>query len=290
MGLFRRARSEREQIDRIHTLAAEVYARHGMSGELVPDLDDPVNASIMTERSTFGLANATIACLQAPERQWRSVLERFAASMQAAENAAGPDLDRDRANLRARLLAADALVQGMFGYARPYAPGLVEVLCLDSPQSVATVSDGSLAGRDDVDDLFATGRAQLALEPIDRREVLDDGVTVLDGGSLFIASMVLTPERIAVELGGAPNGFVFVIPDRQTILAHAMDGANSVTALQRLAGIGAGIAAEQRPGGLLSRAVYYAHGDHVQQVTELDPETGAIRILADGPFFDALNR
>ena len=290
MGIFRRARSEREQIDRIHRLAVDVYARHGIRGELELDLDDPVNASIRTAGPTYGLANVTLRCLGAPEREWRSILDRFVLTLLAASATPAVDLDRDRAGLRARLLPVDAVAGSSLTYARPFAPTLVEVLCLDLPESVVTLTDEVLADRDDLDQLFAAGRAQLAHEPIDQREAIDDGVVVLAGGSLFIASLVLTADRIAAELGGAPHGFVFIIPDRGTILAHAMDGANSVAAIQRLAEIGAGISAEQRPGGLLSRAVFYANGPHVQLVTELDPETGATRIIADGLFFEALNR
>lgn len=287
MALFRRARSERENVDRVIRLAVRIYADVGISGELVDDPDDPMNACIRTSDAVYGLANAVLACLNAREREWPAILARFASSLNpgAAEKF---DRDRDRDALRARLMPRDVSAMTSVSYARPFSDDLVEVLCLDTPETVITLQGKELDGYD-FDDLFLEARANLAKELIDSSTLLEEGVVLFEGMSLFIASLVLTPERLRLELGGAPHGFAFIIPDRHTIVAHAVEGASSVPAIQALVRIGSTTSAEHRPGGLLSRHVFFSHNGATDQITFVNQETGALGVLADGPFLEALN-
>jgi len=295
MSLFRRPRTERDQIDRIHALAQRVYASRGLDGELVLDPDDPFNASIHTSAGVYGLSNITLDCLNVPPRQWRALLGRWADKLIASRHLPDIDLDRDRSALRARLYPEDASVSHSISYGRPFAPRLVEALAIDTPQMVSTLSAHALEGYD-LDDLFAVGRENLAFEQIDSRDELEDAIILLSGESFFVASLVLTPERLRAELGGAPRGFVFVIPDRHTILAHAVregslvDGGEvpvTIRAVQRLSMFGHTTSADHRPGGLLSREVFYSRGDDIEQITMTNPDNGIPAISED--FLSAFN-
>ena len=86
-----------------------------------------------------------------------------------------------------------------FGYARQLGP-LHEVLCRDLPETVSTLSDQALAGRD-VELFFAAARRNTELEPSDLQQMpTKSGIDLwlLEGDGFFVASQLpWLPKRIA---------------------------------------------------------------------------------------------
>jgi hypothetical protein len=175
-------------------------------------------------------------------------------------------------------------------YALPFAPGLVEVLCLDLPDKVSTVGDDDLGDLDPTE-LRAIGRRNLQSERIDERSRPSEGIVLLQGASMFVASQLLNPEFLPLEVGPAPRGAVVAIPHRHTLFFHAIAGAESAEPISRLGGFVAQIDRDERPGGLISPHTCYVPPAGatagVQQIPQLDDD-GRMRILADGAFLEAL--
>jgi hypothetical protein len=171
-------------------------------------------------------------------------------------------------------------------YARPFAPGLIEVLCVDEPHTVQILGDAAVVGRD-LDSLWSRGRANLRFESFERNEVAPS-ITFLEGPSLFVASQLLRPGFAEDVIGPAPLGWVFAVPDRHTLAFHVLVGSESVGPISRLAEIMGSVDRDSRPGGLVSANVFYTNGRVVQQISGIDAD-GGVRVEADGAFLDALN-
>jgi hypothetical protein len=284
MGLFR----PHDQFADLERIAAKAFARAGRRGELVHDPDDPLNTQLVTEEGTFGFANLYIALRNAPPRDRTRLARAHVASVVAAAALEVPNLDDEDvlAGLRSRLLSSDVLGLMPLEYARPFAPGIVEVLCVDLPQTVQLLGDPAVAERD-LDSLYSRGRSNLRFERFERTH-MDPSLTFLEGPSLFVASQLVRPGFAAEVIGQAPSGWVFAIPDRHTLAFHVMNGPESVGPISRLAEIMGSIDRDNRPGGLVSASVFYTDGRIVQQISRMDAD-GAWGIHADGAFLDALN-
>ena len=288
MGLFSRRKAEPEKRAELEQLIVATFARHGATGELVRDSDDPLNTALHTpDRQVWGFANLMLRLLDQPERTWRQVVETHVAAILAPKETVDLGTGAGRAMLRARLFADDGPTVRDLAYALPWAPGIVEILCIDRPDTVQTVADSDVAGLD-VDELRAMGRRNLQAEGIDERVELAPGIHVVSGGSLFVASRLLDPEFLDDLLRGAPRGIVVGIPDRHTLLHHAVLGPESADPITTMASLVGHIDRDQRPGGLLSPFLYYLTRDGVQQITAYT-EDGEMAITAEGAFLDAIN-
>lgn len=293
MALFGPKRSHDEQVAEIERLAIEAFAREGITGELVRDPEDPLNTSIRTPwGAAVGLYNLTVKCLSAPERRRpRIVTDHVRSIGPLIQRETIPADLRDPASfvgLRARLMPEDTARLADLSYGRPFAPGVIEVLCLDLPQTVQLLSRDMLADNDPYE-LFAIGRANLRLEPAPSVTELDAGLWLLEGESLFTASRMVDPAFVAERLAPCPRGVVFSIPDRHLLAFAPVTGAESVVTVQKLVMFTIRVTADDCPGGVLSPEVYYRGTDGaIQQITSRG-EDGAIGIRAEGPFLDAVN-
>jgi hypothetical protein len=287
MGLF--SAKPKDELAQLERLAVKEFARAGRRGELVRDPDDPYNTQLVTEAGTFGFANLYIALLASAPRDRVRLARAHVASVGSAAGFEEPDLDDEEvvAGLRSRLISSDVRALIPLEYARPFAPGVVEVLCVDLPQTVQVLGDPVLTGRN-LESLFDRGRSNLRFESFERTQ-MDPSLTFLEGPSLFVASQLMRPGFAADVIGPAPDGWVFAIPDRHTLAFHVMNGAESVAPITRLAEIMGSVDRDNRPGGLVSEHVFYTDGRDVQQITMMDAD-GAWGIHADGAFLDALNR
>lgn len=287
MGLFR-AQPHDEFAD-LERIALKAFARAGRRGELMHDPDDPFNTHLVTEAGTFGFANLYVALRNSAPRDRVRLARDHVSSVVGAAALEAPNLDDEEmlARLRSRLMSRDVLALMPLEYARPFAPGVVEVLCVDLPQTVQLLGDPAVAGRD-VDSMYSRGRANLRHESFGRAHV-DPSLTFLEGPSLFVASQLVRPGFAAEVIGPAPHGWVFAIPDRHTLAFHVIDGPESVVSISRLAEMMGSLDRDNRPGGLVSASVFYTDDRNVQQISMMDAD-GAWGIHADGAFLDALNR
>ena len=286
MGLFR-SKPHDELLD-FERLVVKEFARAGRRGRVIRDPDDPFNTQLATDVGLFGFANVYLALRNsAPAARTRVAREHVLRVANMLQDPT-PDLD-DPASLdflRARIVAAEVVNQVGAEYARPFAPGLTELLCLDLPQTVQTLTDQMVEGRN-LDDLFARGRVNLRLETFGTSELFA-GVNILEGSSLFVASQLLRPEFARDVIGPSPAGWVFAIPDRHTLAFHVIQGPDSVVPVTQLAGLIGSVDRESRPGGLVSRWIYYTDGEVVQQISRMG-ENGTTIIEADGPFLAAID-
>ncbi|THG30060.1 hypothetical protein [Naasia lichenicola] len=158
--------------------------------------------------------------------------------------------------LRARIVPKAIGAEGVFAYARPFAAGLVTVLCVDHPESVETLTDRSVAGAD-LDFLFEIGIANTMRESVDVDREISPGVRVFAGDSLFSASQAIQMEQVVSRrFGSAPLGVAFALPHRHLMLAHRLSDSDSIVAVTRLARLLA-IHSAEAPGGSLSPLVYF---------------------------------
>jgi hypothetical protein len=286
MALFRKARSEREMRADLERLLVEEFERQGVTGELMHDPDDPLNTQLRSAAGTYGFANILLVTLSEPEKRWAQLIRDHVRRVSTKHDM--PDLSDPGtlAMLRARIMPDDISQMIEVRYATPFASDLIEILCLDLPETVKTISDSELTGLD-VAALRAVGRANLALESVSFSDVGGD-ILMFEGESFFVPSQLVDPQFVARQLGAAPRGIVAGLPDRHTLLVHVVKGAASVTAISTMAGFMSTVDRDQRPGGFLSPHLYYLSSAGTQQITELSPD-GETSILAGGAFLEAIN-
>jgi len=187
----------RQQID-------ELTARQTVL-ELVQAELDKINVTYTVEMAPEGfrlnlstglqmvLANLTEQAKRVDRAEWPTLVATYVARAQSQptppEHLSADEL---RTQVRTRLVP-DTRDEwdGTSTYARPFAPGIVQVLCVDYPQMVTTVSDKTLDKLAlPLNELWQYGQANTDAEPIDEQDKLDDHVSLLAGGSFFVASKV----------------------------------------------------------------------------------------------------
>jgi hypothetical protein len=198
-----------------------------------------------------------------------------------------------RAQVRSRLLAdLDDVVD--LSYARPFAPGLVEALCIDFPNSVATVGAEALCRLAlPVDELFEAGRRNTDAEPIEEHGLLAEGARFLTGGSLFIASKAANfGALVPAVIGEAPLGVVFGVPNRELLVYAVLSGPESVqpvNALLHFVDEYTHDSSRLNPGGVLSTELYHWAPDrHVERIGGRGHDGQTLVIEARGAFAAAL--
>ncbi len=139
------------------------------------------------------LANLVGTVRRFPRHEWPGLVAGHVAGLLETRDAVPAEQLAEgelRARLRTRLIADVGLAVDL-SYGRRFAPGVVEMLCVDHPQTVATLGVNVLAKLSlSLDELFEQGRKNTDAEPIDERLQVDGDVWALAGDSLFIASRV----------------------------------------------------------------------------------------------------
>ncbi|WP_152360335.1 hypothetical protein [Microlunatus speluncae] len=198
-------------------------------------------------------------------REWPELVESYVGSHLAL--LAEPDLedlsDADlRRQLRVRLIAADDQDEQGLAYARPFLPGIIRVLCLETRTAVSTLTVDSLARLPlGLDELYEQGQANTDAVPVDHREDLDGIVRTLEGESFFIASKAANfPALTSTLIGPAPFGVVFAIPNRHLLLYSTPDPNDWMESAVAVTEIAAGVCADEEldhPGGVISPDSFY---------------------------------
>ena len=150
------------------------------------------------------------------------------------------------------------------------------ILCLDFPTHVAKLTDDTIAELGiAVEELFAQGQLNTNAEPID--EMFDeDDVHVISGDSMFIASKAADIPALVGQLGvSAPDGLLFAVPDRATLMYRVPtpgDGVADLIGLSQLLSSLSPEAGYENPGGVLSNNIYYWAPDG-----SIEPQMGDFR-------------
>ncbi len=187
-----------------------------------------------------------------------------------------------------RLYEADSLPDTRWWtYGREAMPGVLELLALDLPDSVATFNDEQVT-RHGLARLRAAGLANLRKEQADDR-VTHRGVEILVGSMFFASTALVLPEVVLRTTGEAslPNGVLVAIPFRHQLLYHVPRDENVVEALHTMAAVAANAYAEEV--GPITPHVFWWHDGEFEQITHSDDD-GGIAIRVEGEFAEMFSR
>lgn len=290
MPLFRRrprAEDERSpdlpmslaQADRLRGLVRTVFAERGREVTVYADhmVDD--------QGTQFGLWNLAALCSGEPDREWRGLVERHVSALIAPKPTV-EDLTDDelRPMVRARLLERTSLPNPeRHPHAVELAGQLVEILCVDLPDSVLTPAEAEFSRRGGalgpwLDVGRANLRAELADAELEHEPVTpDDGLgrfDVLLGDSVYTASFALFLPELLARAGRADRGrgVLVTLPSRNQVAFRVVDGdgPDHAMALQHLFRF-AMAGYDGAPGGL-SPHVYWVRDGAWRQATGFDEE------------------
>jgi hypothetical protein len=241
----------------------------------------------------FGLGSLArrLADPRLAAKRWPTIVDdhirRLIASIDGPDEFDVPTDDLlDRTYLR--LYEADALPDGdWWTYGREALPGVLELLALDLPDSVATFNDEQVS-KHGLDRLRAAGLANLRREEADERATYD-GVEILVG-SMFMASTALVLREVVLRTTGEahlPNGVLVAVPFRHQLLYHVPRDSGVVDALNAMAGNAA--AAYDTEVGPVSPHIYWWRDGAFQQITHRDDE-GRVEVRVEGGFGEVFTR
>lgn len=248
---------------------------------------------------TFGLYNVAALCHSSypSEQVWRDVVAAHVEKLMFGYVAGDPFEGMTEDELRSRVYTRLWSQQTLPDYEAPsvpFAPGLVEVLCLDLPGGTALISSDRVERFGGWDVLHPVGRANLEARPFEEMELVH---TPLAGhywrltGDLYTASKALLLPNLLPEIrDGVPQladvgmGWLVSVPNRNEICWHMVqDGAVLPTLGYLLEAVGD--AFNDAP-GQLSPHVFWWSGKDYRQVTYIDARK-QLRIGSD-PDFDPL--
>jgi len=292
MGLFSRKKAGEDEpvaepddfdpIDNIALLAMIRFRVRGLEVDVAEDsagLDSALVDSSGTNRYALrGLIEQMLPLSPDSDEYHATLLQSVDSmiDMIAAPSIASFTDDELAASVRIRLLP-DSFPPARQEYAQRVAPGLVTVLCIDHPTSIAYINDSELAGRD-VHALFDAGFRNVMAEPIDQVEEPVPGIHLLSGESLFIATKAIgLGSLLGTVLPPAPLGVIVGMPHRHAMFVHVLTGPESIDVLGRLASAVAASAAEQPEPARVSGSIYYWK-DHVFEQAGGLGEDGSIHI------------
>lgn len=216
VGLFKKKSSPKEAIDedlsfftvseaqKFRTLAREIFAELGYEVQLYPD-----HATDATGRA-FGFWNVAASCHNGPESQWRDVIRQHLQRVLASSEAPDPFGEFTPAEVSNRTYARlydEKSIPNLDRY--PYsqfAPGVVEMLALDLPDTVAVFNHDRARTFGGWEALRTKGLAHLrAVEDEQIHTVPSQGggsFKALLGDSVYTASKALLLPDLATELTG----------------------------------------------------------------------------------------
>jgi hypothetical protein len=242
------------------------------------------------------LWNIGALCLGASPSDWPELIDEHVRLVTTPVTELG-DLSQDEleAGLHLRLVATTSVPDpDRLGHARVVAPGLLEVLSVDLPDSVATPSREELEVRGTVADLVALGRDNLrslltsgAVRAEAVGEAGQGSFTAVKSDSIFTASLALLLQETVERFGGEHDwgrGILVAVPYRHQLLYRPIDRGDAALALQRMLQVALpGFAAGP---GALSPDVFWVRNNRWDQVTSY--ESGKPRMLRSTGLREAL--
>lgn len=292
MALFR-GRSNVDPLEGIIQLAVVRFRARGLNVFTMPGTSGAETVLIDQTGRQFPLHNLVAHAITKPwgsEDLVDAVVAHVDAVIAAASAPPPSDLPDDQLLQRVRIrLMPEGIRRTMsVNYARPFAPGLIVVLCVDNPTDISFLTDDLLAGRD-VAALFNAGFLNVLAEPTDAVHEPAPGVQTILGDSFFTASKVVGMSRlVGTELPAAPRGVVFGVPHRHLLYAHVVAGPGLIPAVNAIATLVAGNATQDAPGGPISTKIYYWRDGVVDEIGSADPD-GVVRMAPSERFVQVMN-
>ncbi len=243
-------------------IAVKLDAQEGL---LRPQAGDDEQSSV------FGLQNIAQTCSQADRDQWHDLIRSHFDCIFAAgdeQNALRIDMSdfaKVRDSIRARLYPAELQEQSVETVHRPGPEGTLEVIVVDLPKSVRTVSRSEAASWGvNRDALFDLGRRNLAertlvaLHTVETRAGIE--LLALMGDTFYAASHALILGRHLPE--NLPHGALVSIPRRDVLLVHPIRNIGAADAISSMLQATIHWHAEG-PGSLSPLLYWYVAGEFV---------------------------
>jgi hypothetical protein len=271
------------QADLIRRLIREAFAEHGRE---VVDFADQVRDDAGAQ---FGLWNVAVACRNESrgESAWPGVVAEHVRRVLAGMDRdvfEGLNLSDVRSRTYARLMPADGVPDlSWFSYARELAPGLLEVLAFDLPDSVVTFRDQDVERFGGVAALREAGLGNLRALAVEEQEqiVTPDGghFDVLLGESVYTASRVLVMPDLLVQMLGSVNpayGVLAAMANRHQAALHVINDQSVIPSINHMARFAP--AGFSDGAGCLSPNLYWWRDGMWQQVSRVDA-SGKITVM-----------
>jgi hypothetical protein len=227
-------------------------------GIIAPDYE------VLSRRGVFGLQNIAQKCSHAERERWdKLIAEHFDCLFEPndAENVLSVDmrsLNAVQGRIRSRLYPEAILKQTSAIVHRTVADDLLEVLVLDLPKSVRTVSRNEADRWPLTDDeLFMLGRRNLSRDTSlrDTRVPLPGSVLhMFSGDNFYGASHLLVFERYLTQ--ALPHGMVVSVPKRDVIIGHYIRNIGVLEAISGMLQVTAGMY-DEGPGSLSPNLYWY---------------------------------
>lgn len=268
-------------------LVASAFSKVGHDVTIYPDRVES------RDGTAFGLPNIAALCTGVDRGEWGDLVEQHVESVTTPALTLNElSTDEVRASLYLRLVDAGSTPDP--GYARQVVPGLLEVLAVDLPESVVTLSKDDLARLGSLAELLDRGRANLralTAGDVSLGAVAESGgaFTAVTDRSFFTASLALVLSEAVERVSGEPDqghGILVAVPDRNRLLYRVIDAPSASSALRDM--FDAARWAFHEASGPLSPNVYWVRNRRWSQVTSVDG--GKPRVWLRGEFAGAIKR
>lgn len=177
---------------------------------------------------------------------------------------------------------------------REFAPGVVELLALDLPDTVAIFDHDNatrLGGWQALRDVGLDNLRSLPAEHLETLEAPGGGsFSMLLGDSVHTGSRAILLPALATQLTGerpSELGWLMSIPNRHQVLWHLVRDITVITVVNGMAHLAA-LGHSDAPGPI-SPHVYWWNGTDYEQLTQIDDE-GVLSVHPSPAFTEVLNR
>ncbi|MCS6848778.1 MAG: hypothetical protein RMN52_13825 [Anaerolineae bacterium] len=235
-------------------------------------------AGVFDHSSVFGLQNVAQACAQVAVERWPSLIaEHFdcifaVSSDQNALTVDVGDFGKVSERLRARLYPVDLLSQSVETIHRPGPEGTIEVIVLDLPTTVRTISRSEAKGWAlETTELFEIGRRNLRRAGLLKHTAVAvrPGVEIhlYSGDPYYAASHALILDAYLPD--DLPHGALVGLPRRDAILLHIIRNIGVTEAIGSMLQAIVGMYADG-PGSLSPNLYWFWQGEFITLPYELD--------------------
>ncbi|MGN6523309.1 MAG: hypothetical protein ACTHMZ_08945 [Actinomycetes bacterium] len=284
-----------DDASRLRGLVREAFAEQGLE---VTVYDDRVEDS---DGRQFGLWNVAAAAHNddGGPNAWPKVVRQHVRAILAGMDGTNPfeELTRESAEERtyARIYDRAGLPPDIDRFPHvEFAPGLVTMLALDLPETVAVYrrEDAErLGGWQRLHDAGLVNLRREEPQEATRVEINQGGhLWVLAGESVYTASRALLLPELAATLGDERdegNGWLLALPNRHQLAWHVINGPSVIAAMQGLVNF-AQQGYSDSPGPL-SPHLYWWNGTGYDQLTQYD-DKGNPHVYLTAEFQDVLER
>ena len=297
MGIFRKRPAETETPDSditfmsvstantFRTVAREVFAELGLEVDIYP------GHALDASGRGFGFWNVAALCSTAPQSAWRSIIADHIRNVLTSFDSPDPFAALPPAEVRNRTFARlyeESAIPGLENHPyREFAPGVVEMLALDLPETVAVFRHENARDHGGWEALRQQGMVNLQgleVELVTTAPPEGGSFTVLSGESFFTASRALLLPGLATQITGKTEreglGWLLSIPCRHQVLWHLVEDMSVVAAVEHMSRFAAAGYAELP--GPLSPHVYWWNGEGYDQLTHTDDDGRTIVRVSAG--------